>query len=139
MLSANHVYLGTLPDSHTGAVGDWMMQFVYMGNRMEPSDIVDIHMTMQFFDEEMHDTPCIAFTVSEFTVPEIELALLLPAGKRGKANAEEAVIKSPNNHSVKVSSAPLAADEDGWLRTSFTNTKDDHQCGIYLPGFNLYS
>jgi hypothetical protein len=138
MLSKGHTYLGAHPDSQDGAIADWILQFVYLGTRMEPGDRTWVEMRTEFFDEAKSDEhPCVTFTVDHQNIGKIDLAMRLPEDKR-EATAEYRVIKSPHSNSVVVDAGPLAVTKDGWVRVAFTDLEVGLQYGIFWPEFDLY-
>lgn len=139
MFSAEHTYLGSLPDSKDGAVASWMLHFIHLGARKEPGDIVKIEMQEAYFDEKRHDNrPCVTNTVDDHPAKEVAVAMRLPKSKIRTAKPERQVIASPHSNAVVVHREPLPIDRDGWIRAVFTDLKIGFQYGIYLPGFDLY-
>jgi hypothetical protein len=139
LLSEGHTYMGTHPDSHDGAVADWMMHFIHLGGRKEPGDTVTIEMRGELFDEAKSDRhPNVAFTVDHENVESINLAMRLPRAKLAGTAAESRVVRNPHSNSVVDARQPLTIGEDGWARVGFTNPKPGFQYGIFLPDFDLY-
>lgn len=139
VLSAGHTYLGTLPDRKDGAVASWMLQFVHLGTRKDPGDVITIDMRQEFFDEHQTEPHlCVTLTIDIHPLNRGVISMRLPEGKLGEAKPERRVIASPHSNAVTVERKPLPIEDDGWIRTEFNDLKLGHQYGIYLDDFDLY-
>lgn len=139
VLSDEHTYLGTLPDSKDGALANWMLHFIHLGGRKEPGDLITIVMQEEFFDAERRDNhPCVTNTIDVHPITESTLSLRLPKGKIGTVKPEQQIIASPHSNAVVMERRVLPITNDRWVRAEFTDLKVGFQYGIYLPKFDLY-
>jgi hypothetical protein len=139
VLSAGHTYLGTLPDRKDGAVASWMLQFVHLGTRKDPGDVITIDMRQEFFDEDQNEPHfCVTLTIDIHPLSRGVVSMRLPEGKLGEAKPERRAIANPHSNATIVEREALPIDGDGWIRTEFTDLKLGHQYGIYLRDFDLY-
>lgn len=140
VLSDGHTYIGTLADTQTAAVGDWMMHFIDLGERKSPGDTITITMTDELLDDQHGERePSLAITTDDHGTGNISLALRLPKGKRTNVKPEARVVRNPHADSVTVSRKPLEVGRDGWIETEFSGYSENHQYGIFLPGLDIYT
>lgn len=138
MLSKGHTYLGTLPDTQTGSVADWMVHFIYLGTSKDPGDLVTIEMSHEIFDEECNDdNPCVTATVTR-GADSTCVAMRLPKRKWPGAAAEVRITRNAHSEGVIIERTPLPIAKDGWVRAEFTKIEVGLQYGIFFPGLELY-
>jgi hypothetical protein len=139
VLSANHTYLGTFPDRKDGAVANWMLQFIHLGTRKDPGDVITIDIHQEFFDEHQSEAHfCMTLTVDTHPMNRGVVSMRLPEGKLGEAKPERRIIANPHSNAVTVERTDLPITGDGWIRTEFTNLGVGYQYGIFLRDFDLY-